>query len=96
MSSRTPQECVDLASDPSASRDEREAAVDELRTANECDELAALATDDAMGTDYRRYVLEAMATPQCEDLLAELADDTDLEETLRREADALLHERLDE
>ena len=96
MSSRTPQECVELASDPSAPRDEREAAVDELRTANECDELAALATDDAYETDFRRYVLEKMATPQCEELLAEIADDTGLAETLRREADALLHAPMDE
>ena len=96
MSSRTPEECVDLASDPSAPLEAREAAVDELRTANECDELAALATDDALETDYRRYVLEAMATPQCEELLADLAGDAGLAETLRREADALLHDPMDE
>ena len=90
MSSRTPQECVDLASDTTASREERENAIDELRTANECDELAAVATNDALDADYRRYALEAMATPQCEEMLGKLTEGGDLEGSLERTAETLL------
>lgn len=93
MSSRTPQECVDLATDTTAPREAREDAIDELRTANECDELAAVATNDALETDYRRYALQAMATPQCEEMLGELAEGGDLEASLERAAEGLVADR---
>lgn len=96
MSSRTPQECVDLAVDSTAPREEREDAIDELRTANECDELAGVATDASLETDYRRYALEAMATPQCDSMLRDLIEAGELEDSLRREAEALLQDSSDD
>ena len=92
MSSRTPQECVTLAVDTTAPREAREDAIDDLRRANECDELADIAMDEGLETDYRRYALRAVATTQCDATLRDIVDRDDLEPSLQREAEALLHD----
>lgn len=95
MSSRTPQECVDLAVDSSASKADREAAVDELKTANECDELADIAANDDLGSDIRQRALRAIATPQCDSMLENLVERDTLDESFQQQAETLLQE-LDE
>ena len=90
MSSRTPQECVDLAVDSSASQQDREAALDELKTANECDELADIATNEDVGSDIQQRALHALATPQCDSMLENLVERSDLDESLQGEAEELL------
>lgn len=92
MSSRTPEECVELAVDSSAGREEREAAIDELKTANECDELADILSNDDLETRYRRRALRAVATRQCEATLERLVEERSLESSLRDEAESLLQE----
>ena len=92
MSSRTPTECVDLAVDESATDEQREDAVDELRTANECDELEELVRKDDLDDRYRERALRALATPQCDSTLRELVEESSLDESLRDDAEALLRE----
>lgn len=92
MSSRTPQECVDLAVDSSASREDREAAVDELKTANECDELAEIAANEDLSSDIRQRALRAIATPQCDSMLRNLVERGGLDESLQQQAEELLDE----
>ncbi|QLK25934.1 hypothetical protein HYG81_17950 [Natrinema zhouii] len=90
MSSRTPEECVDLALDEGAAEEKRVGAIRELRTANECDELEALVRTERIDDRYRRQALEELATPQCDSTLRELVDDEPLEGPLHREAEELL------
>lgn len=92
MSSRTPTECVELASDASADEDDREGAIRELRTANECDELAALALKDDLERQFRRQALQALGAPQCDSTLRRLVEEESLEEPLRGDAVDLLDE----
>lgn len=92
MSSRTPQECVDLAVDSSASREDREAAVDELKMANECDELADIAANEDLSSDIRQRALRAIATPQCDSMLENLVERAVLDESLQQQAEELLDE----
>lgn len=53
MSSRTPTECVELAANASADQDDRMDAIHELKLANECDELARLASNDDINDQLR-------------------------------------------
>lgn len=93
MSSRTPEECVELALDESADADEREAAIHALKSANECDELEALVRRGELGDQFRHRALRALATPQCDATLRELVEDGPLERPLRAEAEKLLSDQ---
>lgn len=90
MSSRTPEECIELAVDASASAGDREDAIRALARANECDELADLARTDDLEERYRRRALDALATPQCDSMLRTLVDEGSLDESVRGEAERLL------
>jgi hypothetical protein len=90
MSSRTPEECIALALDEGADEERRAGAIRELKTANECDELAALARRTELNDEYRRRALEALATPQCDSTLRELVDEGALEGELGEAAAKLL------
>jgi hypothetical protein len=92
MSSRTPEECVDLAVDESATEERRDTAIHELEMANECDELANLVRTDDLDGRYRRRALRALATPQCDSTLQRLAEDDALDRSLREAAEELLGE----
>ena len=95
MSSRTPEECIELVVDESAGEDQREDAIHELKLANECDELASLARTDDLSERYRERALRALATPQCDTTLHELVEDEGLDQSLRDEAKRLLDETED-
>jgi hypothetical protein len=90
VSSRTPEECVDLALDEEAAEEDRTDAIRELKTANECDELEAIVRREDLDDAYRQQALEAVATPQCDSTLRELVDDGSLEDSIRQDAEALL------
>ncbi|WP_222919876.1 hypothetical protein [Natrinema sp. SYSU A 869] len=90
MSSRTPAECVDLALDEGADEENRAGAIRELKTANECDELAALVREERIADQYRHQALEALATPQCDSALRKLVNKGPLEGALGEEAEELL------
>ncbi len=90
MSSRTPQECIDRALDESADGETRSAAIHELKTANECDELEALVRRESLDEQYRRQALEALATPQCDSTLRELVEEDPIGGSLQDDAAALL------
>lgn len=90
MSSRTPAECTDLALDDGADEETRAGAIRELKTANECDELADIVRTERIADRYRQQALEALATPQCDSTLRQLVDDADLEGSLQRDAEELL------
>lgn len=92
MSSRTPTECVDLATDESAADSARTDAIRALKRANECDELERLVRRDDLSEVYRREALNALATPQCDSTLRELVEEDPLEGPLHEEAAALLSE----
>lgn len=79
MSSRTPEECVELALDDGADADDRERAIHELKLANECDELGQLVRRESLAEEYRRGALRALETPQCGATLRELVEDDDLD-----------------
>ena len=95
MSSRTPTECVALATDASASEDDRKDAIHALKLANECDELETLVRTDDLSEQYRREALHALATPQCDSTLRELVEEGPLDRGLREEATEL-HDELEE
>lgn len=90
MSSRTPEECVDVARDASADPDARESAIHELKMANECDELAGLVSSDEVDDRYRREALDAIATRQCDTKLEELVEEGSLDPSLQSDAEDLL------
>lgn len=96
MSSRTPEECIELAVDESAEEGRREDAIRELKLANECDELARLARMDDLPDRYREQAVAALATPQCDTTLRALVEDGDagdaLDGSLWEEAERLLAE----
>ncbi|SEW02815.1 hypothetical protein [Natrinema salifodinae] len=89
MSSRTPAECIDLALDDAATDEARTDAIHELKTANECDELAALVRRDELDDRYRRQALQSLATGQCDSMLRKLTEDEDVPQSLREEAEEL-------
>ncbi len=86
----TPEERFETAMDESHSREEREAAVDALAAANECDTLAKIAARDDFAAEFRRRALDELATPQCEATLRDLAADNGFD--LRDEAESLLED----
>ena len=90
MSSRTPEECIDLAIDEGADEADREGAIRELKTANECDELEALVRRESLDEQYRRQALEALATPQCDSTLRELVEEEPVGGSLQDDAEELL------
>lgn len=93
MSSRTPTECVALATDDAATDADREAAIHELRLANECDELTALVWMESLEETYRHQALEALVTSQCDSMLSDLVSDGVLEQELHEAGIRLLDER---
>ena len=90
MSSRTPQECVDLANDSAASRADREDAIDALEAANECDELAAIVTNEDIEDDLRGVALRALAGPQCDATLRNVVEEGSLDSSLQGDAESIL------
>ena len=96
MSSRTPVECVDVATDSTASDEDRTDAIHALKQANECSELDALARNEDIGERFRREALRALATPQCESTLRELVGRELLDSELHATASDLLGELDDE
>ena len=92
MSSRTPEECIELVVDESAGEDQREDAIHELKLANECDELASLARRDGLSERYRELALRALVTPQCDTTLYGLVEDEGIDQSIRDEAKCLLAE----
>ena len=95
MSSRTPEECIEVVVDESAGEGQREDAVHELKLANECDELASLVRMDDLSEQYRKLALRALVTPQCDTMLSGLVEDEGLDRSLRDEAERLLDEAED-
>lgn len=95
MSSRTPRECVALAVDASADRDDRADAIHDLKMANECDELAELALRDELDDELRQQALRSLGTPQCDSMLRRLVENDSLDRSLQREAENLLGEMED-
>lgn len=93
MSSRTPQECVDLATDSAASRADREDAIGALEAANECDELAAIVTNDDIDDDLRGVALRALAGPQCDATLRNVVEEGSLDPSLQQDAESFLAEQ---
>lgn len=79
-----------MATDESADETDREVAIDELRRAHECDELARLVRDEELDRPYRSLALQSLAIPQCDSTLRELASDTALTQPLRDTAQSLL------
>ena len=86
----TPPENAEIAADESADAEERERAIDELETANDCDKLAELVRRDDLDERYRERALEGLAHPQCRPRLQKLVDGGDLSESLRGRAETLL------
>ena len=72
MSSRTPQECVELAVNASADQDDRIDTIHELKLANECDELARLVSNDDIDNQFRQQALRSLGTAQCDSMLRRL------------------------
>lgn len=71
----TPEESFETAVDESSDREAREAAIEALEAANECDMLAEVVTRTDLADDLRRRALDALATPQCEATMQDLAAD---------------------
>jgi hypothetical protein len=88
----TPEGDFETALDESADAERRERAIDELRTANECDRLADIAERDGLGERYRALALEDRAHPQCRPTLSRLVEDGGLPEALHGRAESLLSE----
>lgn len=93
MSSRTPTECVALATNDSATEADREDAIHELKLANECDELEALIRTEHLEEQYRNQALKALVTPQCDSTLRGLVRDEVLDQGLHEQATRLRDER---
>lgn len=92
MSSRTCEECVDLALNASASQEGREEAIQDLKRTNECDELAALTLNEELEDQYRRQALRSLATPQCDSMLRNLIEGDSLDSSYEEIATEHLQE----
>jgi len=90
MSSRTPIECVDVATDSSAADADREDAIEALKLAHECDELAALVREENLEAQFRRRALDSLGTPQCDSMLRDLVEKASLGPDLQSRAKDLL------
>ena len=86
----TPEEKFETARDGSGETEERERAIDELGTANECDRLAELVRMDDLEDRYRERALSGLAHPQCRLTLESLVESGDLPGSLLEEAESLL------
>ena len=86
------EENFDTATDESSGDDEREAAINELETANECDSLGKLVRMDGLEDRYREQAIEGLGHPQCRSTLETLVEEGDLPESLRDRAETLLEE----
>ena len=85
-------ERYDIAVDESNDAEARERAIDDLETANECDELAKLVRADGLDDRYREQALASLAHPPCKQTLEQLLDAEDLPESLRGRAEELAQE----
>lgn len=92
MSSRTPEECVEVAVNASADQEDRSEAIHELKMANECDELAELVLMDDLENQLRQQALRSLGTPQCDSMIQRLIEDGSLDQSLQQEAENLLSE----
>ena len=92
MSSRTPEECIEIAVDKSAKKENRNDAIHALKRANECDELKKLVHMENIEDHYRHEALHALATPQCDTTLKTLIEEGALNRSLREEAKDLFEE----
>ncbi|MBX0305592.1 hypothetical protein [Haloarcula salinisoli] len=90
MSSRTPTEYVEKATDSSASEADRKEAIHALKTANECDELAAIVRNHDIEAQFRKEALEAMGTSQCDGTLQLLVDEEVLDSDMQSRAVEIL------
>lgn len=88
----TPQENFELATDDATDPEERERAIADLETANECDSLAELVGADDIAMRFRERALDGLDHPQCSSTLEELADDESLSESMRDRAREMLGE----
>ena len=88
----TPEENFEIARDGSSDESERERAINELETANECDSLAELARADDLDERYREMALAGLAHPQCRSMLETIAEGGALPESLQERAETLLGE----
>lgn len=92
MSSRTPQECVELAVDTSAEPDDREDAIHELKMANECDELAELVLNGDIEERFRQRALRSLGSSQCDSMLERLVEAGSLDHQFHSDAEELLRQ----
>ena len=92
----TPPENFEIAADESSDAEERERAIDQLETANDCDKLAELVRRDDLDDQFRKRALEGLAHPQCRSMLQEVVDGGNLPESLRDRAETLLDETPEE
>lgn len=88
----TPESDFETAVDESNDKQTREDAIDELRTANECDRLADLARMDDLADEFREQAVEKLAHPQCKPMLETLVENEELPDTLHEQAATLLEE----
>jgi hypothetical protein len=91
----TPEENFETAMDESSDAEAREAAIDHLETANDCDKLAELARMDDLEDRFRERAVAGLAHPQCKPMLQTLAEDGDLPASLREQAETLVEETPD-
>ena len=90
------EEQFEIAADESNGDDERERAINELETANECRKLADLVRMADLDDRYREQALEGLGHPQCRSTLEPLVEDGDVPESLQDRAEALLEEMPDD
>ncbi|WP_459191871.1 hypothetical protein [Halosimplex sp. J119] len=88
----TPEENLEVALDDSRDAEAREAALDDLETANDCDKLSDVVRRDEIDDRYRERALSKLAHPQCKATLETLSESDDLPEPLREQAEELLGE----
>ena len=86
------EENFDTVADESSGDEDRERAISELETANECAKLADLVRMDSLDARYREQALEGLGHPQCRSTLETIVDDGDVPESLRDRAETLLEE----
>lgn len=92
----TPEENFETAREGSSGDEERERAIDDLATANECDMLADLVRMDDLDEQYRERAVATLATPQCTETLRTLSGDEELPDALREQAERLLEQTPDD
>jgi hypothetical protein len=86
----TPEKNAEIAVDESFDRSARENAIDELETANACEELSDIVLNEGIEEEYRELALTKLASPQCTATLRSLAENADLPQSMRKTAEDLL------